>query len=521
MAPSWLNDLVQLGRMTRDFPGFLRSPITVEQAVDIIKGRLATREERFLRILEQMIYGHPQSPYLLLLRAAGAECGDVKAMVAKEGVEGALTNLSGAGVYITFDEFKGRKEAIRGSQRFAFAEDDFDNPRASPHFEARSGGTRGAGTSVKMGLPSIADKAVDTAVALHVHALSQSEHAVWLGIGGLQLVLLYLKLGRAPLAWFYPVKPLPFKTRAGTRYLAMLGRLLGSPLPTPMFADLQNPGGIALWLADRLKEHKSVCVTTYASGAVRISAAAREGGLDLTGACFITLGEPYTEAKQRIVGATGARALVRYAFTEGGIIGYGCGTPHLTDDLHLFSDSYGLIQRPREVGTAGPVVDAFLVTTLLSSAPKILLNVESGDYGIVERRSCHCGLGTVGLTTHVARIRSFEKLSSEGVTFVQTDLLQVLEGVLPARFGGTSADYQVVEVEENGILRVVLLVSPRVGQVDEEQVRQTFLEGLGRVGWEVRLGAANWRRAGTVEVRRQWPIATKAGKILPFHLVKS
>ncbi len=521
MTLPWLRDLAMLARLTRDLPGFIRTPITSEQAVEIIRGRLAARRERFLLMAERAIYGHQRSPYHQLLRAAGCEFGDLKALVDKEGLEAALSGLVEAGVYVSYDEFKGRKEAVRGNLRFLFDETDFDNPHVSPHFEVRSGGTRGPGTVVKRGLASITDLAVTTRFALHAHGLSEHDHAIWT-LPGLTPTLIYSKLGRAPIAWFYPVTPLPLKMQAGSRYLAALGRLLGCRLPTPMFVDLQDPSQIAVWLTSRLREGTSVCLTTYASSAVRVCIAARERGLDLNGVCFITLGEPFTEAKQQAIEAVGARALVRYAFTEAGIIGYGCANPQLSDDLHLFSDCYGLIQRSREVADSGLSVGAFLFTSLLPSAPKILLNVESGDYGMIDRRDCGCMLGTVGLTTHLARVRSFEKLSGEGMTFVQTDLLRVLEEVLPAHFGGTSADYQVLEEEgEHGILRLLLIVSPKIGPVDAERVRHAFLEELGRDGGFVRLSAQVWQRAGTVQVKRQWPVATKAGKILPFHVVKS
>jgi hypothetical protein len=520
MTLNWLTDLAMLARLTRDFRGFLRTPITVEQAVSTVQRQLQAREDRFLLMAERAIYGHQRSPYLRLLRAAGCELGDLKALVANEGLEGALSRLLESGVYVTFNEFKGRNEAIRGSQRFIFVEEDFDNPHFAPHFEVRSGGTRGPATSVKQGLPSIADLAATTALALYAQGLSQHDHALWI-IAGLTPMLIYAKLGRAPLAWFYPLKPLPAKLQAGSRYLAAVGRLLGCRLPTPAFLDLRAPDRMAAWLATRLKEGKRICVTTYASSAVRICAAAKEIEVDLSGVCFITLGEPYTEAKQGMVEAVGARALVRYAFTEAGIIGYGCAEPQLSDDLHFFSNCYGLIQRSRTVGDSGPSVEAFLFTSLLPSAPKILLNVESGDYGTVERRGCGCRLGTLGLTTHLGKIRSFEKLSGEGMTFVQTEFLRVLEEVLPAHFGGTSADYQALEEEgENGILQLLLLVSPRVGPVDEDRVRQTFLEELGRDGGFARLSAELWQRAGTVRVRRQWPVPTQAGKILPFHVTK-
>jgi hypothetical protein len=155
----------------------------------------------------------------------------------------------------------------------------------------------------------------------------------------------------------------------------------------------------------------------------------------------------------------------------------------------------------------------------LPTAPKVLLNVESGDCARIERAECGCTLGTTGLTTHLDSIRSFEKLSGEGMTFIQLDLLGVLEDVLPARFGGVGTDYQVVEEEDrDGILRLSLLVSPRVGAVDPDAVRAVFLDALASQPGASRAGVQVWRRAETVRVVRQVPLSTPAGKILPFHV---
>jgi phenylacetate-coenzyme A ligase PaaK-like adenylate-forming protein len=340
---------------------------------------------------------------------------------------------------------------------------------------------------------------------------------IWLA-SGITAMLMYARLGRRPLAWFTPVEPLPFAVRAGARYVRAISRLAGRALPGPVFQDLAAPGGMVEHLAALLSAGKRVIVTTYSSSAVRISAAARDRGTDLRGICYLTLGEPFTEGKQRIVVASGAQALVSYGFAEGGIVGFACGSPHAVDDVHVFTDGYGLAQRRRSVGDGGPEVDALLVTSLLPSAPKILLNVETGDYGVVERRECGCAMGACGLTTHLSHIRSFEKLSGEGMTFVQTDLIRVLEDALPARFGGTGADYQVLEHEEDGITRLSLIISPRVGELDAGRARDVFLEALGRRGGLERMGAEFWRRAQTVVVRREWPKATSAGKILPFQI---
>ncbi len=255
---------------------------------------------------------------------------------------------------------------------------------------------------------------------------------------------------------------------------------------------------------------------------MRICVAAREQGIALDRTCFVTIGEPFTEAKRRALEAVGARALVRCGFSEAGGVGFGCRSPQAPDDVHFFHDSYGLIQRARTAGASSLLVDAFLFTSPLPSAPKVLLNVESGDYGAMETRGCGCGLGALGLSRHITRIRSFEKLTGEGMTFVQTDLLRVLEEILPARFGGTSADYQAIEEEtEQGTSRLLLIVSPAVGRVDEELVRRTFLDELAREATFDSYGAEMWRRAGTVEIRRRPPLATMAGKILPFHLLRT
>jgi hypothetical protein len=513
-----LEHLAMIARLACDSHGFLSAPIRLPQAVQAVQEQLRDREGRFLAVVRKTILAYPQSPYRALLGEAGCTFGDLKDLVAREGLEGALSALAAAGVYVTFDEFKGRRPAVRGSRRFQFTDADFDNPYVSPHLEATSGGTRGAPTSVKMSFPFVTDQATATALALDAHGLGQHAHAIWL-VAGLAPLLIYAKLGHPPLAWFSTMNRMPFRMKAGSQVLAALGRLQGCRLPIPVFHDLADPAGIVSWLHRTGRGGTPLCVTTYASSAVRISVAAAEQGLSLERVCFITIGEPYTEAKKRLLDAVGARALVRYAFTEGGIVGYGCADPRAPDDLHLLANSLALVRRSREVGDSDVQVDAFLMTSLLPDAPKVLLNVESGDYGMVGRRDCACPLGAVGLTTHLARIRSFEKLSSEGMTFVRSDLLRVLEQVLPERLGGTSADYQLVEEENRaGISQVSLIVSPAIGQIDEEVARETFLRELERDGGLERV--KTWRRAGTLRIRRQSPIATTAGKILPFHLVR-
>src|SRR5262249_49908726 len=156
---------------------------------------------RFLHLVERAIYPYPRSPYRSLLRAAGCEPGDLRALVAREGLEGALGQLADRGVYVSFDEFKGRSEIVRGSQRFAVTEDDFDYPGLAPHLESWTGGTRSAGSRVRISLAYIAAMAPNLALVFQTHGLERAEHAIWTTASFIR-VLRVARLGAPLTAWF-------------------------------------------------------------------------------------------------------------------------------------------------------------------------------------------------------------------------------------------------------------------------------------------------------------------------------
>jgi phenylacetate-coenzyme A ligase PaaK-like adenylate-forming protein len=253
--------------------------------------------------------------------------------------------------------------------------------------------------------------------------------------------------------------------------------------------------------------------------AVRICQAAKKKGIDLTGAEFFLTAEPTTEAKQKEINSSGGGVFTLYAFTEAGIVGLGCMKPVSPDNVHICKDSVALIQHPREVPHAATSVDAFLFSTLLSTAPKILLNVESGDYGVVKARNCGCRWEEVGLMDHIYNIGGFDKLTSEGMTFIGTDLVRIIEDVLPAKFGGASTDYQVVEEEdEKGYTRMSVIVSPELGEIDEAELIKTILDRLSRGTDTERMMAQVWAQAKTLRVQRRQPFITARGKLMPLHI---
>jgi len=125
---------------------FLKEPVTVEQARKVVKERLENREQNLLTVVKKAVYENNNSPYLKLLKLAGCEYEDFERMVKTDGIEPALKKLCQEGVYISIEEFKGKKEVSRGGKIFQFKTSDFDNPFLSGHFQTRSGGSRSAGT---------------------------------------------------------------------------------------------------------------------------------------------------------------------------------------------------------------------------------------------------------------------------------------------------------------------------------------------------------------------------------------
>ena len=526
---SILADMKMYARFGWGLRGFLRHTITLEEAKAIVRRRMEERETNFLRLVERGIFGYPRSPYLPLLKLAQVELGDIQNMVRDKGLEDTLRALREAGVYITFEEFKGREPIVRHGQVIPVQARDFDNPYLSHYYEAESGGTAGAGTRVSVDLDHLAAQAPNIMLTQDAHGVLDVPTAVWHGVlpvsAGPNSILIRACFGQVPQRWFSPVMARDLgpslKNRLATQYIVAVGRLLGTLIPWPEPVSLDQAAVVARWAAGALDSRGVCLITTLVSPALRVCIAAQEAGLDLTGAIFMVGGEPPTPAKVRQITSTGARYFPSYFFTEVGAVGLGCARPADSNDLHFFKDSLALIRYPREVPGFGITVDAFHFTSLLPTAPKLMLNVESDDYGVIESRSCGCPLESYGFTEHLRHIRSFRKLTGEGVTLVGSEMINILEEVLPARFGGSPLDYQLLEEEDkDGFTRLSLLVSPRVEIADETEVIEVVLEALGQGSVGADLARAIWSQAGTLRVKRMEPIWTARGKLMPLHVAQ-
>ena len=87
----------------------------------------------------------------------------------------------------------------------------------------------------------------------------------------------------------------------------------------------------------------------------------------------------------------------------------------------------------------------------------------------------------LGFKRRLHSIRSYEKLTAGGMHFTASDVLTLLEEVLPSVHGGAAGDYQLVQTEPDGLSIVEIVVSPRVELRDRARVVGTVLDRPIRV----------------------------------------
>jgi len=97
--------------------------------------------------------------------------------------------------------------------------------------------------------------------------------------------------------------------------------------------------------------------------------------------------------------------------TEAGPLGAACARGSDATDVHVLRDKISLLQRMQMPTGGDEPIGVFFLTALLATGPKILINVASDDFGILEERNCGCPLGDLGLHQHLRRIRSAGKLT--------------------------------------------------------------------------------------------------------------
>ena len=504
---------------------YLRAPMK-QDLRDTFLRQLQNRQERWLKTIRRGVFEVGPNPYREMFRIAGCTFQDLAGLVRSDGLESALAAVHGAGVFVTHDEFKGKTPIVRSGQTIPHEQDSFANPFVTGGLEAVSSGSRSSGTPTLHSLDFVMYRHVYQEMEIREFELRDKAlvivQPVLPAISGLTSCLRLARFGCPPHEWFAPGGSLADSShyRGLTSLLIAAARLHGFKCPYPQHLAPNDFRRAAGWIADQRGRGLTPVARAFVSPAVRVAAAALEEGLDISGALFFVGGEALTDAKRQVIESAGCQAFPRYGISEVGAIGSACSQMGEGNCVHLFRDSVAVIEHRQVAPLSGMQVNALLFTTLLPTAPNLLINAGMDDAGVVGRASCDCHYSAAGLVDQISHISSFWKLTGQGVSLVGSQVLALLESELPRRFGGAPTDYQLVEQEGPGQTQLVLRISPRAGVESTEAVRRVFLRNI-RSLYGGALASRLWAHADAIEVIEAEPIATPGGKVLSLHLLSS
>jgi len=489
--------LLDLARAAAGLPAFLRRPLGLAAAGAAVAAGVRRREAAFLESAERLIFAAPRGPLARLLRWAGCEPGDLRRMVATEGLEAALARLRAAGVWVSAEELRGRVPLRRPGLTLALAPRDFDNPLAAGRIAGATSGATGAALPVRYGWPFLAGEAAHELLLLASHGRGDAPVALWLpgppGIAGLHNALVHAKLGRPPQRWFSPSPApapgsgLPHHADRGWRLLRRLLPRLG---PAPEWVPPERAEDVARWLAESPRPAVLKC---FAGAAMRLAGAAAAAGLDLSRHLVFAGGEPLTVERRDFLARAGLRVYARYAATETGFVAGACPAGESGGDMHLYADRLAAIATEQ---------GALAFTSLSLAAPKVLLNVELGDHGLLRRQACDCALGREGLVWRVAEVHSPAKIALEGVKIGEVDLADLVAGVV-RELGGGADDFQIwLGDGAGGDARPKVVLSPQA-RVEPAALREGLRRRLPDLDGGGALAAALWCDGGALAVERR------------------
>lgn len=510
-------------RMMAGVHEFIRTPPAPDPCA-LLEERLRNRESGFLDLMRGVVFRNPANPYFSLFRWAGCEYGDLEKLVRSDGLDAALERLRAAGIWLAHSEFKGAKPIERPGLTIEGGAKRFVNPLVRGVIENTSSGSRSRGTLTRTSIEYQIYREAQDAVVMEPFLTPRRAigallpilpSAVWL-----QRLLSCARRG-TPIERFFSFGGSWRESghyRLLTRLLIIESRLLGLGVTSPVYLPHNDFSPVVGWIARRRNEGVPVLLMCTVSFGVRVAAAALASGSSIEGTLFLCGAEPLTDARRAVMEQAGGQVYPRYGISEVGWVG--CSCPEMKDGncVHVMRDSVAVVSYRRRAPLSQLEVDSLLITTLLPSAAYVLVNFEVEDCGRLEPARCECRLRRMGFHQQLSQIYSFGKLTGQGITLLAGDLLGILERSLPARFGGTPVDYQLVELDESSGAVVELRVHPQVGVRSSEEVRQFFLAEVKRL-WGGSLTYRQWSQTEAVRVVFAEPYLSGGRKVNPLHLL--
>lgn len=499
---------------------YLRHPLTLEAASAGIRERVSQREQIFLSTARKLIYENPSSPYRKMLCWAGCTYGDLEESVQHHGLEKSLLLLKEEGVYLTLEEFKSQTPICRNGLVLETTPSDFDNPFLMERsIQGASSGSRSRGTRVHYDWNFLAEEATHEMLLYEEHGLAEALSAFWLpglpSLSGIHNLLLHLKFRHPPGIWFSHL-PGNLWSKAVMEFLGFGGFFFGMKIPRPVAVRTSEARKVVRWAEKALQTGSIVLLKTFASSGIRVAQAAREDGIDLAGLTMFLGGEALTASRYQYLREAGIQAYARYVATETGLIGAACSKCARPDTMHLYMDRLALIQQERMVKNSQAAVHSFLFTTISPHTGKLLLNTELGDFGEVQTVACPCLFGQLGMNVLVSNVRSFDKLTGEGMSLLSNTLEEILSELV-LRAGGGPDDFQFwEEADQKGLARLIIAISPGVPNVRESEFRTEILRKLQWKDHASGIASEFWRQAGTLQIVRAEPVISKGFKLIPI-----
>ena len=141
-----------------------------------------------------------------LFENAGCKLEDLQDLVCAEGLEAALGRLAAEGVYLSTEEFKGKRPVVRGSSTFEIRQKDLQPGRLAWGLQTESSGSSNRPSRSLSSLGWLGRESITTCLFLAAHGLEDHAHAavdvIAPGAAGVLFLLMAAKTGIRPERWF-------------------------------------------------------------------------------------------------------------------------------------------------------------------------------------------------------------------------------------------------------------------------------------------------------------------------------
>ncbi len=516
-----LAEVWKYSRMLRAIVQHLRSPLEPDPE-GFIRKQMEARPENFLAHAKTVM-SMPEHPYAQMFRLAGCSYADLESSVRGDGVEATLRKLLEEGVFLTHDEFRGKKEIVRSGRHIPALASMWNNPASKGGYVQSSSGT--SGRSVTTFHSVAAARQGESMGTLFLREFKFSGGArvsvapILPGFG----LLSAIGTGRLAVGYdrWFATGGASWKNlhyRIITRLLVAEIRLLGLQVPYPTYLKQNDFLPAAQYISMRVAGGDQAGMHGFVSAIARVAEAALSNGLDLTGCLALTAGEALTDAKRQLIQSSGIRVYSSYGTTDFGGIGMPCSQMTTGNCTHVMKHAIALVSRTEESAWADTQVNSLYATSLLPIASRIFINAEIGDTGVIEKATCDCSFSKLGFDLQVRDIAAISKVTAQGVTIEVTELVPLLEEALPAQFGGHAGDYQLCEIEAGSQTEIVLRIRPGVSTTPPHDILKFFLDEVKRV-YGGSLSVVSWLHAEGVRAEVSPPVLTATGKFRAARLL--